>query len=65
MAKNEIISKTDSMRIADDAHIAIDCLSALFEVAHEDGMLHTGYVAEKVGMAQRCLDFIKSFIEEG
>ena len=60
--KNEIIGEIDCRRIAADAQIAIDCLNALHKVAH-NGILHTGYVAEKARAAQRCLDFIKSFVE--
>ncbi len=62
--QNKVVNKTDCIRIADDAWIAIDCLRALYEVAHEDGMLHTSYIAEKTKVAQNCLDFIKSFVEE-
>ena len=57
-----MISDIDCKRIKYDAEIAIDGLRAIAEDASYYD-LHPSYMKEKLEMAQRCLDFMKSFTE--
>ena len=58
----KMIDTNDGQRIASDALIAIDALQS---IVNSHTSLYPAYLKEKCEQAQRCLDFMKCFYEEG
>jgi DnaJ like chaperone protein len=62
----------DGHRIcADDHHVLVDILEALFQIAVADGSYHAGedsflaHVAEEFGLDERCFNIVRSRLVEG
>lgn len=57
----EMISEANSKRIAEDARLAIDALSA---IVNSSPHLHQNYLKEKLSLVERCTKFMKNFVKE-
>ena len=57
-----MISREDGRRIAIDALLAMEDLQA---IADNRDNLHPDYLKEKITRAQRCVEYIRSYCDEG
>lgn len=57
----EMIDEMNSKRIAEDARLAIDALSAIVDCSP---YLHQNYLKEKLSLVERCTKFMKNFVKE-
>lgn len=57
----EMIDETNCKRIAEDARLAIDALSAIVNCSPH---IHQNYLKEKISLVERCTKFMKIFVKE-
>lgn len=57
----EMIDERNCERIAEDARLAIDALSAIVDCSP---YLHQNYLKEKLSLVERCTKFMKNFVKE-
>lgn len=57
----DFIKESDCKRIAEDARLALDALSAIVDCSP---YLHQNYLKEKLSLVERCTKFMKYYVKE-